>query len=452
VLTLLNLDAPSPAPALEPQATASPTDAAPPAPAPAAEKDERTIGSRSALYGVVLALAARAGSPDLVVWLNLAAMWLAVWLVARVAVRVWGLSAAPSGVAATLLLAGSSGSLPFYIAFLMPDLLAPILILMLALPCAWFRQMLGWERAFCVILAVAAVVAHPSHLLMAGILVPLAAVIAPVGLRNRLVLLGVLAGIVVGAGVAERLLFDRMVERVQGGQVVYQPFLTARLIDDGPGYAYLASVCPDAATATCALYDRLSQPGDPLRFDAPMLIFSRDSQYGSYRLLPLDVQTAIADEQVRFATRVMLDRPGAVIAAVAENTWRQVLLFSVAMTLPEEAAVKMAVAPKGHLPEGYAKGRLIGGDAGWVGTLTWVHGLVYAASLVAIAVLLAMPRPAGRPVARFVAMVLMGVVANALVCGAISEPAARYGARVMFLLPMTAALLLWARRGMGAEP
>jgi formate/nitrite transporter FocA (FNT family) len=54
-----------------------------------------------------------------------------------------------------------------------------------------------------------------------------------------------------------------------------------------------------------------------------------------------------------------------------------------------------------------------------------------------------MPR-AGPParIRGFVAMVLLGVLANALVCGGISQPAERYGARVIFLLPMMLVVLL----------
>ena len=44
-------------------------------------------------------------------------------------------------------------------------------------------------------------------------------------------------------------------------------------------------------------------------------------------------------------------------------------------------------------------------------------------------------------------MVLLGVLANALVCGGISQPATRYGARVIWLLPLTATIMMiFARR------
>jgi hypothetical protein len=43
-------------------------------------------------------------------------------------------------------------------------------------------------------------------------------------------------------------------------------------------------------------------------------------------------------------------------------------------------------------------------------------------------------------------LLLAGVLCNAIISGAFSEPHARYGARVIWLLPMAAALLAAAHR------
>ena len=61
------------------------------------------------------------------------------------------------------------------------------------------------------------------------------------------------------------------------------------------------------------------------------------------------------------------------------------------------------------------------------------------------AALLLAPRGLPASARVFGAMVLVGVLANALVCGGISQPATRYGARVAWLLPLTAVLLLLIR-------
>jgi hypothetical protein len=414
--------------------------------------DKRTLGSRSALYGVVLALAALAGSPDIVVALSLGTVWLAAWLVARVVARAWSLSAGSAQVAATLLLAGCLGSLPFYVAFLMPDILAPVLILMIAITSAFFHRMLVWERTLCGLLALAAVLAHPSHLVMAVLLVPFGLLLAPMERRSRILLGLLLVGLVLGAGVAERVLFSRVVERVQGGEVIYFPFLTARLIDDGPGMEFLSKHCPDPAWEGCALHDLLVQPGDPLRFDAPILLFTTKPPYATYRTLPIPVQNAIAAEQIRFAMAVAMDQPLSVAGQVLANIADQIRRSGSGMTIPTPGDLAFYVTPDSRLFPHYAEGRLTGPDRGWIATVTTVHTLVYAASALAILVLLALPRPEGRPVLRLVSIILLGILINAVVCGVVSEPADRYGARVMMLLPMTVALLLWARLGGGRGP
>ena len=46
----------------------------------------------------------------------------------------------------------------------------------------------------------------------------------------------------------------------------------------------------------------------------------------------------------------------------------------------------------------------------------------------------------------FALFILIGIAVNALVCGGVSQPADRYGARVMWLLPFTAAFLLLVQR------
>lgn len=73
------------------------------------------------------------------------------------------------------------------------------------------------------------------------------------------------------------------------------------------------------------------------------------------------------------------------------------------------------------------------------------HAAIYAASILALAGLLIAPRGLPAPARIFGAMILAGILANALVCGGISQPATRYGARVAWLLPLTAVLLLLIR-------
>ena len=94
-----------------------------------------------------------------------------------------------------------------------------------------------------------------------------------------------------------------------------------------------------------------------------------------------------------------------------------------------------------------ALGRL-GLDGTWIGPVNWLHATVYAVSAL---MLLGMILGFGRlplPLRVLAAMVLAGILCNALVCGGVSQPATRYGARVAWLLPLTAVLLALCRAGL----
>ena len=417
---------------------------------PATPPAKVTIANRSALYGVVLSLAARIGWLDLVVLLNLAALWLAVWLAARASLRGYVGQDHVARLTAWLILAGCTGSLPFYVAFLMPDILAPILILVLATLSIHARTMPRGDIGAALLLALVAVLAHPSHLLLAAILLPAGALLSPASRGYRVRLFALMLAVILGLGIAERIAFSRIVSATEGSQVIIMPFLTARLIDDGPGLDYLADHCPDVAQPACALHAELLRPGgDAARFDAPVILFSRDPVYGSYRLLPALDQLRIANDQIRFASKVTFDRPISVAVGVIRNVIDQVRKSAITMTIPTPEIVSLLVVDGGRMGPQYREGRLIapdssGSDPSWLEPVTRVHALVYLVSTLGILVLLfRRGQPANQR--SFAAMVLIGLLGNALVCGAISEPADRYGARTMFLLPMLFALLTMGR-------
>ena len=138
--------------------------------------------------------------------------------------------------------------------------------------------------------------------------------------------------------------------------------------------------------------------------------------------------------------------------SVARNAVRQLSLPGIGMTIPGSQLIANAVAPDGKLGPHYATGRLFGTDRAWIAPLASVHGVFYAVSALGIAVLLAWPGAVPQGGKRLAAMVLAGIVVNALVCGSISEPAERYGARVLFLLPILAVLLVWPLLGRRKEP
>lgn len=412
-----------------------------------ADQDSTATGSRSLIYGLVMALFFRANALTAIPFFHLAGVLLAVWLLVRAANRSLEAGQITPLLITVPLLAAAITSLPFYIAYMMPDIFAPILLIVIAALTAFGRTMRVWELLLMSGLAVFSVISHPSHLAIAGLMVPfviLAALTVKGPGRWRAVTLVVM---VLALAVAERKAFQITVETKTDKEVVYTPHITARLIVDGPGMDYLNEVCPDETIPTCALHEALSWSDDPYRLTASHIIFERSPRLGSFRLMSAENQKSVAQSQREFAKSVFLSRPVATSLALAENGYRQILRDSIRMTIPSEQALDNArhLARLEDSQVDMIQGGLLSKDRGWIAAADILHGTLYAASFAVIVVLLLIPRSVPRDIKLFALFILIGIAVNALVCGGVSQPADRYGARVMWLLPFTAVFLLVVR-------
>jgi hypothetical protein len=117
---------------------------------------------------------------------------------------------------------------------------------------------------------------------------------------------------------------------------------------------------------------------------------------------------------------------------------------SVEMTIPNVLITRNAKSMSG-LPDaqlGVLDGGVLKRSQLWLKVVDFIHPAIYLASFVLITALLLWPGKIAPPLKVFAVFVLIGIALNALVCGGVSQPAARYGARVMWLLPFTAAFLI----------
>jgi len=249
-------------------------------------------------------------------------------------------------------------------------------------------------------------------------------------------------GLITLGGLAERQIFAQTVKSVQSSEVTYQPFLTARLIADGPGLSVLDQICPDENTATCALHSALQNSDDPWRLTASHIMFETDPSLGSYKLMPLEDQRKVAEEQVSFFLKVLSKKPVALTTAFLGNTLKQANLFSIQYTIPTEQTLINVNTITDIAPESFETIRLLGKrDA--MSWLTVLHGIIYAVSALLVVVIVVLPQRAPPLALRgFVMVILIGIMVNAFVCGGISQPSDRYGARVAFLLPMATSFIL----------
>lgn len=89
-----------------------------------AELAVKTVdGSRSPFYSLIAGIFSHLGMLEGLLLFNAAALFLAVWLIARVALRTYGASMSVPAATCLPLIVASLGSLPFYAAYLMPTCL-----------------------------------------------------------------------------------------------------------------------------------------------------------------------------------------------------------------------------------------------------------------------------------------------------------------------------------------
>ena len=425
------IEAPAPA---EPAADGSGT---------AGGKSQGTVdGSRSAAYAVLTGLLVHFASLSGMVGLNAVLTLLSVWLPVRIANRLFAPGLSTAALVAIPVLVAALGSLSFYVAYLMPDIFTPILLLSIATLSVFARDMRAWELSLTMALGALAIVSHLSHIGIAALMVPVALLAGLVLSRRRwwLPVLCVVALVAIGYG--ERLVQRATARTLAHSEVILKPFLAARIIQDGPGLAYLNRHCPDVAITTCKLHAALQLSDDPYRLTASHILFETTARLGSFQLMTAEDQRAVARAQFRFFLDVLKEAPFSVSYAVLRNTLIQARMFSVTMTLPSPAIIDYVAS----VPEAAALGILgngrITGNTGWLAGLTAAQRVLYLLALVIVAGLCLMPGRA--PVAvKMLALVLMaGILANAVVCGAVSQPAMRYGARVIWLLPFAATVLV----------
>lgn len=404
-------------------------------------------GSRSIAYSLFFGALAQLGLLDLADLIHAIAVLAAIWLPARIAVRVYAPDLPVAALVGLPVLVAAFGSLPFVVSYLMPDIFAPILLLMIATLVAFARHMTRAECLIALALGAFAVVAHLSHLAIAAAMVPVA-ILAALILSGWRGFIGIgLVVLILLAGFGQQFAFRAAATRVADAQVVIKPFITARLIQDGVGYAFLEDNCPDAAIRTCLLYAELQKSDDPWRLTASHILFQTDARLGSLKLMSEQDQRLVAEEQRNFFLAVLRDRPVAVLWALTRNTLRQAGMFSVDMTLPTENIVRQHDGVPGMLSGSFQAGRL-SPDGPWLRPLTWLQGLLYAASLAVTGLLVVQRDRLPKELRGFAIVLVLGILANAFVCGALSQPATRYGMRVIWLLPLVATmLLLFARFG-----
>lgn len=317
-------------------------------------------------------------------------------------------------------------SLAYFCSYLMPDIFTGLSLLGVGhLVCRGPRistiETMFWLTILCL-----GCLFHSSNIL---ILVILLLLISLGWLRTRffslrglgLVFAAVLVGVAGEAG------FYAAVNHFTGDPPVRPPFLTARLIADGPGRSYLRETCPGSGFALCRHLNSLSAYSDDF-------LWSESASNGVFSVVPLSERRQISAEQSRFAVSVIETHPVAVfhsfLVAITEQARKWHLPeFNLSPAEASELAAKLpprvlneqrnTLAFRGAMPVKVTEALSLPTALFALFGLAWLW--------------LRRKIDCGANV--FIATLLAGFIVDVIVCGGLSTPHDRYLMRVSWLIP-----------------
>ena len=411
-------------------------------------------GGRSPIYGAAIYALQRLGG----LWLVAFAQAWAAASVIYLLYRAW--APAASGWGYLWLMAGLAAltPLPFFASWIMPDVFAGVAMCGLLVLLVYPDRLGRAERAGALALAGFGLAAHRSNLLdAAGLTLVAAALLRLAGLPWTKLgwRLAPIAGLGLAVLAASALAYVPIRARA-GEPIGSPPFLSARVIGDGPGRRYLRRVCtgPQTPFALCAFRDRPLATSD-------QILWSHLRRSAVFVAASPAVRQRLEREDARFALDETLAQPVAQALAsgwaalqqfaliyvddplknqgvyVADGFWRRT-------SLPRILPDARACAGPGGCPTkiGEPTSWVLEG-VGLVSSLAWLGWRLSAADLRAVL--------SGREKARWdddrvrlltmLALVAAVLVVNAAACGALSGPFPRYQARLIWLAPLAAALL-----------
>lgn len=325
-------------------------------------------------------------------------------------------------------------SLGWYVCFIMPDILGPVLYLSIYLLVFARDTLSARERWAVSAIAWWAMAAHSTHLMLAdGVCILLGLLLLlrwpPMHRRGRDVA-GV-AAIILLVAAAQMALHGYLYGKptLNGNRM---PYLTARIVADGPGRWYLQQHCGELKWAICAWAGSLPHTDDDFLW-ADGGVWQSASSDAQQRMLreemPLVLATVRAypraQMQVSFANfREELNNFG--LWDFTPNAWMESQIDTV---LPGTRARYMRTRQaQGRLPVKFFS--------------TVQQWTVMASALAIVAGLPFLWLRRRWRLLGLAAIVVPVVVANAFVTSVLSEVDSRYQSRVIWLIPLAAGLIL----------
>jgi len=336
--------------------------------------------------------------------------------------------------------------LPWKAADILPDILAPLLVICLYLLGFHADRLSRWQKAALIAVALFAATSHASHI---GLAAGLAAVVAfmQVAARYRAVTSPSprwrLPALVFTLSVLLVMASNFM---LTGGLFVSRAgpaFILARLEQDGIVKRLLDDTCPASGYRLCAYKDNLpADSNDYLwRWDSPFW------KLGGF--------AGTEDEATRIVVESLKRYPLLNLKMAALDTAEQFASFETGDGIEPLNGVPVPALER-HMPqqvESYMASRQRNGEI----SVRWIDAIqvpVGAASIAVLAAILVMAARRRNWDDRLYlpAFVLLALLGNAFICGALSSPHDRYQSRLIWLASFAVILLITKRRGEPAGP
>lgn len=317
---------------------------------------------------------------------------------------------------------------------IMADVFAGVLPLGIFL-LAFVRDRLAWwERALVFAVACLASLVHYSHLLLVAAIAISASIVLLLERRpsrqvafSAACCLAVVA-ITIGAHMGLQWRWQNKLQISPNGSL----FLLARLVEDGPAKDYLSKECPAANFLLCKFVNDMPMPA------------ARFLWWDNGPVKNLGGPQAISAEAGIIVSGALRQEPLRFVWMSLGHTLRQLVLFRMDEVRDFSTRSKgwwnCAADTKVYLPgeyTGLVQSRQSNAGLG-MDTLFFLQVLTVVVTGVLLVVLVC-TNPQLRAERRFrelAWLILVTLLANAAICGALSEPDARYQSRVIWLLPL----------------
>jgi hypothetical protein len=338
------------------------------------------------------------------------------------------------GLAAYILLVGVLSAvtgLGWFVAFVMPDILGPVLYLIIYLIAFCWETLSPRQRVLVSVIGCWAAASHLTHLLLAVGLCGVVAAVLLVQRRAWLAAIGRMAMIILLAMLSQ-LAINALIFGTPSLAGEHPPFLLARVIADGPGKWYLSKNCGELRLSICKDLQRLPSDSDDFLWQGD----------GIWMTASAAEQNRLREDEMTVIYGTLIAYPLEELRISTVNFLRQLRTFEIDMNWTTPWVLEMFDSIIPSSKEQYLASRqvrqtlneeLFNSEQKWS----------VLASIVIITIGIALFRWTRTPqLAGIASVVLFVVVANAAVTGILSEVDNRYQSRVIWLLPFLASIFV----------